>query len=154
MSSSRTSPSYRGLQPASRSASQKARAASRKRDTKVELLLRRELHRRGFRYTVDDRSLPGRPDLCFKRARTAVFVDGDFWHGRNLSEGLRRLAAGHNSGYWVAKISGNVERDRKNDSLLRDLGWAVVRIWESEVLSSPQAAADRVAKAVEDRAVL
>ncbi len=85
------------------------------------------------------------------RARVAVFCDGDFWHGRHLEERLLRLAEGHNAGYWVAKIGGNVDRDQRNTLTLEALGWRVLRLWESEILRDPEAAADCVAAAVQER---
>src|SRR5262245_27046521 len=114
LGSTQQAASYRGLRPASSLTSAVASAASRKRDTKVELLLRRALWRRGLRYRVDVATLPGRPDIVFVGRRLVVFCDGDFWHGRDLRRRLRRLASGHNPRYWVEKIRGNVRRDRKN----------------------------------------
>jgi DNA mismatch endonuclease, patch repair protein len=87
---------------------------------------------RGIRYRIDVRDLPGKPDIVLRKQRIAIFCDGDFWHGRDLDERLRRLEAGHNSAYWVAKIRRNVERDRANDASLRAAGWMVLRFWESE----------------------
>lgn len=74
----------------------------------------------------------------------AVFCDGDFWHGRNLEERLAKLERGHNAPYWVAKIDGNVARDRRNDAALEAAGWAVLRFWESNVARDPSAAAEQV----------
>src|SRR5712692_8436205 len=96
--------SYRGHRPASERASSAAKASSRKRDTRCELLLRRELWRRGRRFRIDVSTLPGRPDVVFPKWKLAVFCDGDFWHGRNLRTRLAQLRRGHNSPYWVAKI--------------------------------------------------
>jgi DNA mismatch endonuclease (patch repair protein) len=125
-------------------ASRIASASSAKRDTKPELALRRALRSVGLRYRIDVAALPGRPDLVIPAARLAVFCDGDFWHGRNLKRRLQKLAAGHNAPYWVSKIKGNVDRDRRTDRLLRDAGWNVLRFWESDVLANPE----RLAKAV------
>nr|WP_216077373.1 very short patch repair endonuclease [Isoptericola sediminis] len=114
-------------------------AQVRSRDTKPELALRRELHRRGRRYFVDRAVLPGRrrPDLVFPRARLVVFVDGCFWH--SCPEHLR--APRTNSDWWAEKLRGNVERDRRSDADLAAAGWTVLRVWEHE---APQDAADRV----------
>src|SRR5438067_13702101 len=115
----RVSPSYKGLSPASITASRVARASSAKRDTKPEMLLRRAVRRTGLRYRIDVASLPGRPDLVIPGARVAIFCDGDFWHGRYLEKRLLRLTVGHNASYWVSKIKSNVARDRRTARLLR-----------------------------------
>lgn len=141
----RRAASYVGLRPASARTSAIASAGSRKRDTRAEVALRRALWRRGFRYRVDVASLPGRPDIVFAKYRLVVFCDGDFWHGRGLARRLAKLTAGHNAGYWVEKISGNVRRDRRNDRALRRSGWKVVRCWETDVLRDVDAVASRIA---------
>ncbi|MFA4084539.1 very short patch repair endonuclease [Mycobacteroides salmoniphilum] len=101
----------------------------RTRDTEPEMLLRRELHRRGLRYRVDA-SLPGLPrrraDVLFTRARVAVFVDGCFWHG--CPE--HKTAPNINGAWWAAKLARNIERDRETDAHLSSLGWTVLRFWE------------------------
>lgn len=114
-------------------------ARVRSRDTKPELRVRRELHKRGRRYFVDRAVLPGRrrPDLVFPRARVAVFIDGCFWHA--CPEHLRPSRT--NSEWWADKLRRNVERDRQADFDLAAAGWAVVRVWEHEAASS---AADRI----------
>lgn len=140
----RSTPSFAGLGPASKSASAAARGASRKMDTRCELALRRELWGRGLRYRLHVAGLPGRPDIVFPRERVVVFCDGDFWHGRDLEHRLAKLGRGHNSTYWVAKVQRNVARDRENQHALEVAGWTVVRVWETDVLRTPREVADRV----------
>jgi DNA mismatch endonuclease, patch repair protein len=128
-------------------------ARVRSRDTEPEMLLRRELHRRGLRYRVHPRSLPGRPDLVFGRARVAVFVDGDFWHGGGWRErgfdAFEDQFAGHRDPErWIAKISRNVARDTEVSAALGSLGWRVIRVWESAIRKDAVASADQVEKAV------
>ena len=122
-------------------------SAVRSKDTVPEMLLRRELHRRGLRYRVHDRRLPGRPDLSFARARLAVFVDGDFWHGGGWRErGFQSLeaqfAAHRDPEKWAAKIRRNMERDAEVNAELADLGWRVVRVWESSIRADLRTVAD------------
>jgi DNA mismatch endonuclease (patch repair protein) len=105
--------------------------------TKPELALRRELHRRGLRFRVNDARLPGRPDLAFSRARVAVFVDGCFWHRCPEHGTLPR----NNRDWWLAKLDRNVARDRCKDVALGALGWTVLHVWEHEPAA---AAADRI----------
>jgi DNA mismatch endonuclease (patch repair protein) len=95
--------------------------------------------------------LPGRPDIVFRRQRVAIFCDGDFWHGRNLSERLAKLSGGHNGEYWTTKLSRNVRRDRLQTRVLGRMGWAVVRLWETEILRDPEKMAAKVIVAI-DRA--
>jgi DNA mismatch endonuclease (patch repair protein) len=137
-------PRYDGCRPASALASQVKRRNG-KTGTRAEMELRRALWALGIRYRLHLKGLPGVPDLALTRARIAVFVDGDFWHGRDWERRQRRLAEGANPGYWVAKIAYNRERDRRNDALLAGLGWRVLRLWETDILKDPQAAARRVA---------
>ncbi|MEV6894269.1 very short patch repair endonuclease [Kribbella sp. NPDC051137] len=124
----------------------------RSRDTVPELLLRRELHRRGLRYRLGYQ-LPGKPDVTFVSARVAVFVDGDMWHGhgwreRGFSSMEEQFANHRDPAFWVAKIRRNVERDAEVGAELSSLGWRVVRVLESQVRRDPGAAADVVEAAV------
>lgn len=140
----RVAPRYTGCTPASALASGVKRR-NPKVGTRAELALRRALWRLGLRYRLNDRRLPGRPDLVLARYRTAVFVDGDFWHGRDWESRVARLAAGSNATYWIAKIAYNRERDRRNDALLAGLGWRVRRLWETDVLKDPPGVAAELA---------
>lgn len=142
---------FKGLSPASPAATKAAKGASRKRDTKCEVVLRRALYRLGLRYRVAPTDLPGRPDIVFRRQRVAVFCDGDFWHGRDLEIRLAKLAVGHNAPYWVAKIRGNVERDRKHNAALELAGWAVLRFWETDIVANPEWVANVIEKQVRAR---
>jgi DNA mismatch endonuclease (patch repair protein) len=126
-------PSYRGLRPASAKATAAARGSSRKTDTRCEVSLRRALWAAGCRYRKNVPTLPGRPDVVFLGAKVAVFCDGDFWHGRDWESRRRKLRHGTNADYWLAKIQRNMERDRQNTRLLQEMGWTVLRFWESEV---------------------
>jgi DNA mismatch endonuclease, patch repair protein len=118
----------------------------RSRDTSCEVELRRELHRRGLRYSLRAK-LPGSPDIVFVRAGVAVFVDGCFWHGCPLH--CRRPAG--NASYWAAKIERNVARDARVTAQLRGMGWRVVRVWEHDVRQRPGSAAARVERVVRNR---
>ena len=98
------------------------------RDTGLETRVRSELHKSGFRFRKHLRELPGKPDIVFTRARVAVFLDGDFWHGFEFSTWQHTV-----SPFWQAKISKTIERDRKSDRQLHDMGWTVLRLWQHEV---------------------
>lgn len=101
----------------------------RRVDTGPEMALRRELSRRGFRYRVDYPRAPGRPDVAMVGRRIAVFVDGEFWHGRKLS--AERLA--EMPDYWQRKIKRNVARDARVNAELLDRGWTVIRITDRAI---------------------
>ena len=131
-----TALTFKGRKPASPQASAAGRANSRKSNTQCELALRQALWAAGYRYRKNVADLPGRPDVVFRRARLAVFVDGDFWHGRDWESRRRKLQAGSNPDYWIAKIQRNMERDRETTARLEGMGWTVLRFWESEVRSS------------------
>jgi DNA mismatch endonuclease (patch repair protein) len=109
----------------------------RTRDTGPELVVRRELHRRGLRFRVHLRDLPGRPDVVLTRARVAVFVDGCFWHG--CPE--HAVAPKANATWWQEKLAANRARDEAVTAALTQAGWAVMRAWEHE---DPVDVADRI----------
>lgn len=102
-------------------------AAIRGSDTKPELLIRRGLHARGFRYKLHDRKLPGRPDLVLPKFRAVIFVNGCFWHGHGCPQ-FRWPATRQE--FWLAKITGNMERDARNIETLLSSGWRVATVWE------------------------
>lgn len=99
----------------------------RGRDTKPEIFLRQGLHRRGFRFRLHRRDLPGRPDLTFPRYRTALFVHGCFWHGHGCA--LCKAPATRPD-FWMSKITRNVERDRQAIQELLTTRWRVLIVWE------------------------
>lgn len=99
-----------------------------RRDTQVEVALRRELHRLGLRFRVNYRELPGTPDIALTRARIAVFVDGCFWH-RCPDHGSRPK---NNADWWASKLDSNVARDRRKDHELINMGWLPIHVWEHE----------------------
>jgi DNA mismatch endonuclease (patch repair protein) len=137
--------SYKTFRPASPRSTAAARGASKKTKTRPEMFLRRTLWAAGARgYRTDDKSLPGRPDIVFHRAKLAIFVDGDFWHGRDWRARSRKIARGTNAPYWLAKIRANIQRDRRHDARLRSMGWTVLRIWELDLSTGASAIVRRV----------
>ena len=131
-------------------------AAVKGTNTEPERLLRAELFRMGLRYRLHGKGLPGRPDIVFRGARVAVFVDGDFFHGggwkqRGFASFEEQFSRWRNPSFWMEKIRSNVTRDKKATAELRRLGWKVIRIWESDVRKSPRRVAARVVRAVNGR---
>jgi len=110
----------------------------RRKDTKPEIALRRELFRRGLRYRVDYAKVPGRPDIAMVGRKLAIFVDGEFWHGKKLSE--ERLS--EMTEYWQRKIRGNVERDARVNEGITATGWSVIRVTDRGVARRLDAIAD------------
>jgi len=106
-------------------------AAIRGQHTKPELLVRRYLHSRGLRYRLHGRGLPGRPDLVFRRLKTVVFIHGCFWHRHTGCHNA--VLPKSNAAFWLAKLTGNQARDRRNAVRLRRAGWRVLTIWECEL---------------------
>jgi len=126
-------------------------AAVRGKDTKAEMALRRALHRRGLRFRLHASDVTGRPDLVIRSRRLAVFADGDMWHGNAWRlRGLDRLEDmfPNNTEFWTKKIRRNIERDREVTARLAEEGWTVVRLWESDILADPDAAATKVLDAL------
>lgn len=101
----------------------------------------REHHISGWRRGS---KLYGRPDFLFKEGRTAVFIDGCFWHG--CKHCRRNMRPSTNSNYWLAKITRNRKRDRQVNAELRRRGWQVLRMWEHEMLKAPQTLIRRIQK--------
>ena len=104
-------------------------AAIRGWNTKPELVVRRFVHALGLRFRLQDRSLPGTPDLVLRRHDTVVFVHGCFWHHHGCANSVWPKTRPE---FWREKILGNVSRDRRNEERLRAMGWRVVVIWECE----------------------
>jgi DNA mismatch endonuclease (patch repair protein) len=92
--------------------------------------------------------MPGKPDIVFLSARLCVFVDGDFWHGRDWPNLRHRLELRANPDYWIPKIARNIERDREQDQLLLALGWRVLRLWETDVLQDLGCASRLISEAL------
>lgn len=116
------------LTPAERS---ERMARVKGKDTKPEMLVRRLLHRMGYRYRLHAKDLPGRPDVVFRGKKKAVFVHGCFWH-RHPGCALARLPKSRLA-FWKQKLEGNRQRDLRNQKALTAMGWDFIVIWECEV---------------------
>ena len=105
-------------------------AAVRSKDTTPEMLVRRLVHRMGFRFRVHRRDLPGTPDIVLPRLRKVINVHGCFWHMHKCQR--RRKPPVNHAEYWQAKRERNVARDRRNGRKLRSMGWRVLTVWECQ----------------------
>lgn len=119
----------------------------RSKDTKPELLLRKALHARGFRFRLDDKKLPGKPDIVLRRYHTVIFVHGCFWHRHDGCKVATTPKS--NVVFWKAKFAQNITRDLRVTAEAEALGWTVMVVWECEadtIRKATQAAAaiDRI----------
>ena len=112
---------------------------TRKRMSKVslkggtaEMMLAKALWQRGYRYRKNLKKLPGSPDIAIMKYNIAVFVDGEFWHGKDW--GQRKMRLKSNREYWIEKIEENIARDIRNDNLLVQMGWTPIHFWEEDIL--------------------
>lgn len=106
-------------------------AAIKSKDTKPEIMVRKFLFAKGLRYRVNNRKLPGSPDIVLKKYRTVVFIDGCFWHGHKDCKYFKLPKS--NTDFWKHKIAMNYARDFANNVELQLSGWRVIRIWECEI---------------------
>lgn len=106
-------------------------AAIKGKDTKPEIIVRKYLFSRGLRFRVQVRKLPATPDIVLPKYRTAIFVNGCFWHGHEGCKYFRLPKS--NVEFWKEKIERNIERDKESMQALLGLGWQVIRVWECEL---------------------
>lgn len=101
------------------------------KDTKPEMLVRQFLFAHGFRFRLYRKDLPGKPDIVLPKYKTAIFINGCFWHGH---PGCKYATIPEtNREFWIAKISGNVERDKITYATLDSMGWRVIEIWQCQL---------------------
>lgn len=117
------------------------------KDTGLETWVRSELHKRGFRFRKHVKDLPGKPDVVFTKAKVAVFIDGDFWHGYRFPTWEHKV-----SDFWKKKISKSRERDTKSHRKLRDMGWTVIRLWQHDLERDFEGSIEKIVSAVKEAA--
>ncbi len=113
----------------------KCMQASKNKGTKPEVLLGQALWSLGLRYRRNDKNIFGKPDFSFKKYKVAVFVDGEFWHGKDWE--IRKNDIKSNQAFWIAKIERNMARDREVAEMLLKSGWKILRFWGKEVVKEP-----------------
>lgn len=123
--------------------------SNKNKDTKPELLLRKELWHRGLRYRKNYKKLYGKPDIVFLGAKIAVFVDGKMWHGYDWENQKNDFKSWRE--YWIPKIERNIEHDYEVTQELIALDWLVLRFWDFEVRKNLQGCADKVQRAYDNR---
>ena len=118
--------------------------AIKSKDSQIELLLRKELWRRGLRYRKNVKNIYGKPDIAFIGKKVAVFCDSEFWHGYNWEE--RKLDFKSNQEFWIAKIERNIQHDKEVTSMLEANGWTVLRFWGKEIKNNTIQCVDLIEK--------
>ncbi len=120
--------------------------AIKNKDSKIELLLRRELWSRGLRYRKNCNGIVGHPDIVFKGKKIAVFCDSEFWHGYDWEK--RKNDFKSHQEFWIPKIERNMQRDIEVNEKLASEGWTVIRFWGKEIQKKTSECADIIEKAV------
>lgn len=105
----------------------------RSKDTEIEVILRKALWNKGYRYRNNCKELPGSPDIVLTKYKIAIFCDGEFFHGNNWEVLKPRLEKSAHGEYWIKKIARNIERDDEVDKQLLFEGWTVIRFWGNAI---------------------
>ena len=110
--------------------------------SKIETALAKSLFARGHRYRKNDKTVFGKPDLTFKRLKIAVFVDSEFWHGKNWTK--RKHDFKSNQDFWFSKIERNIKRDKEVNKQLLKEGWKVLRFWGKDINKNLRHCTDKI----------
>lgn len=102
----------------------------RSKDTKPEIIVRSFLHRNGFRFRKNDKRYPGKPDIILPKYKTAVYINGCFWHMHDCKNFVWPKS---NTEYWTNKLINNKNRDKKYHDQMKEKGWKVIVVWECEI---------------------
>lgn len=102
------------------------------KDTGIELLVRRKLFSMGYRYRVNYKTLPGKPDIVFTKKKVAIFIHGCYWHGHDCRSRYAHTSQSHKT-YWVPKIERTKQRDQEHITALEQTGWKVIVLWECQI---------------------
>ncbi len=120
----------------------------RSKDTSIEIMLRKALWAKGIRYRKNCKDIFGKPDICIKKYKIAVFCDSEFWHGKYFLEGKVPKT---NQDYWIPKLKRNIERDKKVNETLKKEGWTVLRFWEKEIRKNLDECVEKICNAIEEK---
>lgn len=104
----------------------------RSKDTSIELMVRRALFSLGYRYRVNYKELPGKPDIVFTKKKIAIFIHGCYWHGHNCGSRYAHTSQSNRT-YWGPKIQRTQQRDRAHVATLEEQGWNVIELWECQI---------------------
>ncbi len=116
--------------------------AVKSKGSKIEIALAKALWSRGYRYRKHNKTVFGRPDFTFKNKKIAIFVDSEFWHGKDWER--RKYDLKSNREFWLKKIERNIERDKEVNSQLASEGWKVLRFWGKDIISNLNECVEKV----------
>lgn len=123
--------------------------ANKSKGTKPEVLLAKTMWRMGLRYRKNNKTVFGKPDFTFKKYKIAIFVDGEFWHGKDWEKHKTDFKSNYR--FWISKIKRNIERDIEVTNRLQADGWQVFRFWSKDVIRSTDDCIDRIRRAIRER---
>lgn len=123
--------------------------AVKSKGSKIETALTKALSARGHRFRKNDKTVFGKPDISFKKIKVAVFVDSEFWHGKNWT--VRKHDHKSNQEYWFKKIERNIKRDRQVNRTLRKEGWKVLRFWGEDIENKLLLCIKKIEKTINER---
>lgn len=123
------------------------------KDTSIELLFRKALWNRGFRYRKNYKKLPGKPDIVITKYKIVIFCDSEFFHGKDWDDLKVQLSKGKNADFWIDKISRNRERDEEINKELAFMGWKVLRFWGKDIKNNLEECIKTVEEAVFDEVI-
>lgn len=108
----------------------------RNKDTKIEMVLRKALWHKGYRYRKNFKELPGKPDIVLTKYKIAIFCDSEYFHGKDWEQLKQQIKRGKNSEFWINKIQKNIQRDDDINKQLNFLGWKVIRFWGKDIIKN------------------
>ncbi len=117
------------------------------KDTKPEIMFRKALWAKGYRYRKNVKKLPGKPDIVINKAKLVIFIDGEFWHGYNWEEKKKTIKS--NRAFWIPKIERNMQRDKEVEIELVKLGFTVFRFWEQQIKKQLETCINEVIEHIE-----
>ncbi|PID28586.1 MAG: very short patch repair endonuclease [Candidatus Cloacimonadota bacterium] len=126
--------------------------AVKSKGSKIEKILAKEMWARGLRYRKNVKDIFGKPDFAFKKAKTAVFCDSEFWHGKDWE--TRKNDIKSNRDYWFKKIERNIERDKEVTEYLTAQGWTVLRFWGKEITKNTEKCVQKIQNALDKNKAL
>lgn len=122
--------------------------AVKSKGSRIETILAKSLWAKGFRYRKNDKTVFGKPDFTFKKHKIAIFVDGEFWHGKNWE--IRKNDHKSNQDFWHKKIERNIERDSEVNKKLKEEGWKVLRFWGKEIQKTLEDCVNLIEKTIDE----
>ena len=120
--------------------------AVKSKGTKIEIVLGKALWNKGYRYRKNVKTIFGKPDFVFRKYKTVVFCDSEFWHGKDWEDKKNEIKS--NRDFWIKKIERNIERDKEVNRKLREQGWTVLRFWGNDILKNTDYCVNEIEKEI------